>query len=120
MLGTDDSIAFSLPICSVNEPASDTIPFDLNTEYKSPVYEDDDKFNVLLSFRKGSERISVIAPIPISGMKEKPSLLLHIAISNGDIKMAKYFLEKGADVSKSCNINNYNSFIRYYLHCKVL
>ncbi len=103
MIGTDaNSLEFTLPICPINEPTMDTLLPDINTDYHPPVYEDDENMNILLSSsRKGSERISVITPISTSDRKDRPSLLLHIAVSNGDMTMAKYFLDKGADVSET-------------------
>ena len=95
----------SLPTCSIKKSDSPSSSFDINSEYKPPVYEEDDKYNALLSLRKGSERISVIALTPSSGLSEKPALLLHIAISKGDTEMVKYFLEKGANVSRIIGVD---------------
>ena len=102
----------SLPICSLNSVPS----FDINAEYKPPFYEEDEKFNMLLSSRKGSERISVVnVSAAAKSTAKQPSLLLHIAISNGDLEMVTYFLDKGADVSSdlmSLNIK-YNTHFLY-------
>lgn len=79
----------------------DNIPpllsFDVNHEYKPPAYESDES---LLALRRGSERVSVVTPpTALRAALQKSSLLLHVAINNGDIEMVKYLLSLGADVS---------------------
>ena len=99
----EDSLAPALPTCVVNIPTSDS-SYDVNIEYKPPVYEEDERFIALLSSRKASGPFSSVLITPITAQNERPHLLLHVAISNGDTEMVKYLLEKEADVSSNINV----------------
>ena len=75
---------------------------DVNVEYQPPSYAEDYFFNQLSIRRRSSaplsHPLSPLSPSSPSSPRTPASLLLHIAIDNGDLEMTKYLLEKGADV----------------------
>ena len=73
--------------------------YDVDTEYEPPSYHGDSLINNLSALPKSTPDLraeSINAPILL--FKERPSLLLHVAISNNDTNMVKYLLDKEANV----------------------
>ena len=93
---TDSAAVFS-SVSMVTEQG-----LDVNAEYQPPSYTEDHFFNQISIRRRSSALVShplsPSSPSSFSTPQPPARLLLHIAIENGDLEMAKYLLEKGADV----------------------
>lgn len=85
-------------LLTIFNPVTPLTSYDINTEYKSPSYEEDERYNIL--FSSSTQRpLPTRQSLPVSVGHHKPHLLLHIAIDNDDEDMTRYLLSRGANVS---------------------